>query len=170
MPKKTHSPTSQNPLIQLLYEAADASGVPREEWFPPNTGATYDYYRAISSGNRSWDGVSSKILRKIAQALDLSYLHVQILAGMITPADVQMDRPSQLEKRINDALEAMHQDPVWQPVAPSWKEWDQLSPNARIGWAMMWHRTSLYELVMCATEQALAVPNDNSENESDSAD
>ena len=169
MPKKPHSPKSQNPLIQLLYDAADASGVPREDWFPPNTGATYDYYRAISSGNRSWDGVSSKILRKIADALDLSYLHVQILAGMITPADVQMDRPSQLEKRINDALEAMHQDPVWQPVAPSWKEWDQLSPNARIGWAMMWHRTSLYELAMCATDQALAVAvHENSE--SDSAD
>jgi hypothetical protein len=101
---------------------------------------SYPYLMALARGERPTDKLNRAQLVRAANYLKLPVGQVFLLAGVLTPEDFIFE-PTKDEK-MQYALNAMRNDPLWAAYAPSKKVWQETLPSVQMLICLLYERAA----------------------------
>jgi transcriptional regulator with XRE-family HTH domain len=101
---------------------------------------SYPYLMALARGERPTDKIDRVHLEKAAKYLNLPVGQVYLLAGVLTPEDFIFE-PTKDEK-MQHALKAMRNDPLWAAHTPSKKVWQETPPSVQLLICLLYERAA----------------------------
>ena len=103
-------------------------------------GITRSYFNVFRRGAKAGTEPSQEILRRSAEFLDVSFVQVLLLAGVLGPQDFYLS--STLEGNLDKALSRMRADDEWVSYLPTAEQWKDLPLNVRVGISLLYERAS----------------------------
>jgi len=124
-------------LISLVRKTLIDRNLP-ERHVADLMGVTQIYWNAMTNGNRRISSLPKDKLQRLAEFLEIPLIQVYVLADHFGPEDfvVHKSLPADLERMI----EFMRSDPTWLALAPSPKEWREMSTRAKVLVAALYER------------------------------
>ncbi len=124
-------------LINLVRKTLIDRNLP-ERHVSDLMGVTQIYWNAMANGNRRISSLPKDKLQRLAEFLEIPLIQVYVLADHFVPEDfvVQKSLPGDLERMV----EFMRSDPTWLALAPSHKEWSEMSTRAKVLVAALYER------------------------------
>jgi len=126
-------------LMSKLWEQAAANN----ESLPELAGKldiSYPYLMALARGERPTEKMDRAHLVSAAKYLNLSVGQVYLLAGTLLPEDFIFE-PTKDEK-MQHALAAMRNDPLWTAYAPNEKVWKHADPSVKLLICLLYERAA----------------------------
>jgi transcriptional regulator with XRE-family HTH domain len=136
-------------------------------------GITRSYFNVFRRGAPAGTEPSRDILRRSAEFLDVSFVQVLLLAGVLGPQDFYLS--STLEGNLDKALTSMRADDEWVSYLPTPEQWKDLPLNVRVGIALLYERASYnvhkgtYKAVLEHIEIEVPVPDEADDGASPAA-
>jgi hypothetical protein len=126
-------------LMSKLWEQAAANNESVME-LTDHLDMSYPYLMALARGERPTEKIDRAQLVKAAEYLKLPVGQVYLLAGALTPEDFIFE-PTK-DQKMQHALEAMRNDPLWAAYAPSKKVWQETLPSVQLLICLLYERAA----------------------------
>lgn len=127
-------------LMSKLWEQAAANNESLQELAVSLDNISYPYLMALARGERPTDKMERKYLVSAAKYLNLPVGQVYLLAGTLSPEDFIFE-PTKDEK-MQHALAAMRNDPLWAAYAPNEKVWKHADPSVKLLICLLYERAA----------------------------
>lgn len=143
--RTTPKPRAETPqetyeaLMLKLWEKAAANNESPAE-LAASLDISYPYLLALARGERPTSGMTRVHLVSVAKYLSLPVGQVYLLAGALSPEDFIFE-PTQDEK-MQYALEAMRNDPLWTAHTPNKKVWQHADPSLKLLICLLYERAA----------------------------
>lgn len=128
-------------LLNLLIKRANDLNLDRKQ-LCNSIGITYPYLNALMNGHRDVAGIGLDKLRIMGGFLNMSFIQVLMLAEIVKPEDFAQYGGELLDSDLDRMYENLKNDPEWSIASPTQAEWNMLSRNSKIGYALMWETLS----------------------------
>jgi hypothetical protein len=126
-------------LMSKLWEQAAANNHSLTE-LADLLDISYPYLMALARGERPPEKMDRDHLVSAAKYLNLPVGQVYLLAGSLTPEDFIFE-PTKDEK-MQHALAAMRNDPLWAAYAPNKNVWQHVDPSVKLLICLLYERAA----------------------------
>ncbi|MCX7173806.1 MAG: hypothetical protein NT159_07760 [Proteobacteria bacterium] len=136
---RSHATTPKPVLIELLFDAAQLRNE-SPELLAAGLSIGYPYLMALARGTRPTADLGRDILTAAAKYLDVPIAQAYLWAGALLPTDFFFE-PS-LRRELQDVFTAIQTHPHWGGFCVKKSEWDSLSDEARILYALLFEKAT----------------------------
>lgn len=126
-------------LVNLLWNRMAQKGMTPEQ-LAAELEVSHTYVLQLHKGEKDLADLPHKLLRKMAEFLDLPPAQVYVLADTLGPKDFHDN--GTLEQRLDRAHERMSKDPVWCGWVPSESQWAALPQDTKVLITLLFERVA----------------------------